>query len=83
MISLSSMTMSAFILINFRQIAEDQHCSNPLNGHNRSQLWIRFLLDDSIGFFVDSFARSYGYNIDDLLRGYAINYPESADAVAL
>jgi len=57
-----------------------------LNGHNlgtvESYLVIRFFLNDSIGFFVDIFARSNGYDVYDSFRGYAINYPESADSIA-
>ena len=57
-----------------------------LDGHNlgkvRSYLVIRFFLNDSIGFFVDIFAGSNGYDAYDSIRGYAINYPESIDSEA-
>ena len=52
-----------------------------LDGHSKSYLLICFFPDDSEGFFVDSLARSDSYNIDGSFRGYAINYPESADSV--
>ena len=52
-------------------------------GHNLPQLRIGFSLDDPIGFFIDSFARSDSHNIDDLFWGYAIDYSKSADSVTL
>jgi len=42
---------------------------------------MNFFFNDSIGFFIDNFARSDSYKVDGLFRGYAINYPESTDSV--